>query len=317
MEEDEFGIISRYFRHLSLSTEGVVLGPGDDCAVVAIPPGHQVCVSTDTLTEGVHFPIACAPEIVASRCLAANLSDLAAMGASPHSFLLALTLPEADGDWLREFAAALGDGSRHYAIPLVGGNLCKGPLSLTITVMGTVPVSGAILRSGANALDDVYVTGSLGDAGAGLAAYQSGERSGYLVDRYCAPSPRVGVGIALRGLATAMIDISDGLVAELGHIASESHVGIRAEAALLPLSEDLRCSADEAVCRSMALFAGDDYELCFTAQASSRSAIAQVANNLNLPLTRIGTVTTDAEQVCVVDEQGQALDLSVAGYRHF
>ena len=194
MSTREFSIIERYFKPLSnLSQHGnsVIIGPGDDCAVLRIPDDMELCVSTDTLLEGVHFLPNSPAKVVASRTMAANLSDLAAMGATPYAFLLAMTFPEAREDWLEEFSTTLAEIIELYQVPLVGGNLSKGPLSLTVTIMGTVPAGSAIKRTGASVGDDIYVTGTLGDAAQGLALLRKGEIDGYLVSRYQFPVARI------------------------------------------------------------------------------------------------------------------------------
>ena len=183
MTTQEFSIIERYFKsisNLSQHQNTVIIGPGDDCAVLRVPDDMELCISTDTLLEGVHFLPNSRAKIIASRTMAANLSDLAAMGAIPYAFLLAMTFPEAKEDWLEDFSTTLAEIIEQYQVPLVGGNLSKGPLSLTVTVMGTVPAGSAIKRSGASVGDDIYVTGTLGDAAQGLALSRKREADGYL-----------------------------------------------------------------------------------------------------------------------------------------
>ncbi len=315
MTTNEFDIIDRYFKRLQSDSDSVVIGPGDDCAVLSVPAGEELCVSTDTLIEGVHFPVNSAPEVVIDRTMAANLSDLAAMGAAPFSFVLAITMPSADELWLEGCSAALAENIRKYGIPLVGGNLSKGSLSLTVTVMGTVPDGQAVTRSGASAGDEVYVTGSLGDAAMGLELLRSG-KEGFLVQRYCSPTPRLEAGMALRGIASSMIDISDGLLAEIGHICEYHSLGAEIIVDTLPISDDLLSAAGEESATRLALHAGDDYELCFTAPADKCDEINAVSDLLDLPITRIGVIT-DVSGIRARRADGSPVPYFVSGYEHF
>lgn len=316
MTSREFAIIERYFKSLSPPGDGVIIGPGDDCAVLSVPDGHQLCVSTDTLIEGVHFLKDSAPDVVVARVMGANLSDLAAMGATPYAFLLAATLPDVSDGWLLDFSKALSAQIERHKIPLVGGNLARGALSLTVTVLGTVPAGAAVTRAGSAAGDHVYVTGSLGDAAMGLQLCRAGETAGYLVDRYNCPQPRLAAGERLRGLATSMIDISDGLVAEVGHLAEQGRLGAEIQASLLPLSPELveRAGAGNAV--RLALFAGDDYELCFTVNPDKSGLVDKLSASLGLPMTRVGIITTTGE-VVVRNKNGEPMPFESAGYQHF
>ena len=314
MSQDEFTIISRYFASIAGASEHVVVGPGDDCAVLNVPVGCELCVSTDTLVSGVHFPDGAPAQVIANRTLAANLSDLAAMGAEPHSFVLALTIPRADDDWLRDFSDALKVGSERYGIPLVGGNLSRGPLSVTMTVNGVVPIGEAITRNGAKEGDAIYVTGFIGDAGQGLKLYQSeGHADCYLIDRYINPTPRIEAGLALRGIATAMIDVSDGLAGDLSHLLAASRVAGQIDLGKIPLSPELeKRTADVA---HTALISGDDYELCFTAHVNDLARVSQVAREINLAVTMIGSVSAGAG--LRVFDNGDPVKLDLSGYQHF
>jgi thiamine-monophosphate kinase len=319
MSTREFSIIERYFKsisNLSQHENTVIIGPGDDCAVLRVPDDMELCVSTDTLLEGVHFLPNSRAKVVASRTMAANLSDLAAMGATPYAFLLAMTFPEAREDWLEDFSTTLAEIIEQYQVPLVGGNLSKGPLSLTVTIMGTVPAGSAIKRSGASVGDDIYVTGTLGDAAQGLALSRKGEADGYLVSRYQFPVARIAAGRQLRGLANSLIDISDGLVAEIGHLAETDSLGAEIAAWELPLSKELVKSAGEDIAISMALFSGDDYELCFTADPADSGEIKAVSDSIDVPMTRIGVVT-DGGEIVIRDSKGEPMDFGNAGYEHF
>ncbi len=312
MSQDEFTIIERYFASIAQDSDNVVMGPGDDCAVLHVPSGHELCVTTDTLNESVHFPENCPAAVVAQRTLAANLSDLAAMGATPHSFLLAMTLPHADEDWLCEFSKVLAEGMRQYDVPLVGGNLSRGAMSLTITANGIVPVGGAITRSGAQPGDGIYVSGYIGDAGAGLERYQRDPSArDYLIERYINPTPRVELGQMLRDVATAMIDVSDGLVADLTHLCESSKAGAELELRDVPLSEEFVEALDDV---KVALSSGDDYELCFTSSADD-GTIERIKQESGVNLTRIGRIIENPK--LDVFDNGKLIVLDQEGYLHF
>lgn len=316
MKEHEFGIIEHYFKPIARTAEGVELGPGDDCTILTFPADSETCVSTDTLVEGVHFPHLCPATVVAARTLGANLSDLAAMGAVPHSFLLAMTLPEVDDAWLSEFSTSLSNLMTEYEIALSGGNLARGSLSLTVTVIGTVPAGKAVRRDGAGAGDQVFVTGTLGDAGEGLELVRGGDYDHYLAGRYCAPTPRIAAGMALREVATAMIDISDGLMADLGHVAEASGLGAVVESESLPLSDALVDACGREKATRMALFSGDDYELCFTVKPEDTKRLEQITDTTGVKLTRVGYMH-DGEGVVAVDTAGSPIPFSKSGYLHF
>ncbi len=317
MSLDEFEIIERYFKILGKNSTGVVLGPGDDCAVLSFPDSEEVCASTDTLIEGIHFPENCDASVVASRLVGANLSDLAAMGALPHSCLIALTMPEAEKNWLSEFSATLTDLLEKHGLALAGGNISKGSLSLTMTVLGTVPAGQALTRIGARPGDIVCVTGTLGDARKGLNDLLSGlESSRYLTSRYCRPTPRLEIGRQLRGLATAVIDISDGLIADLSHLCQASQVGALIELLSVPVSDDLVSILGDLEARSSGLTAGDDYELCFTLPAACSKELNSLAMSSGLPITQVGYIKTGSG-VDVLDYEGNCLDVGESGYRHF
>lgn len=311
----EFAVIEKFFKIIARSGDGVVLGPGDDCALLSVPPGHELCVSTDTLIEGVHFPPRSAAALVAQRTVAANLSDLAAMGAMPFACLLAMTLPSADETWLAAFSKRLSSLLDAAGLPLVGGNLSRSaPISLTMTVMGTVPAGSAVRRTGARQGDGIFVTGTLGDAREGLGRLLAGDRDGYLAERYANPPSRITVGARLRDLASAMIDLSDGLAGDIVHIMECSEVGAEIRMDSLPLSDALIAQVGQQQAARMALFGGDDYELCFTAPMSRADAIQAIATETRTPITRIGRVT--GERLRVIDLQGDPVE-DLAGYQHF
>lgn len=318
MRGREFDIIERYFSgRVPHEADQVVLGPGDDCAILRVRAGKELCVSMDTLISGVHFPLDASGRVAAHRSLAANLSDLAAMGAECFASALALTLPREDAVWLDDFSATLSELVSRHDIPLVGGNLARGELSVTITVLGTLPIGKSLRRSGARVDDDIYVSGNLGDAGGGLALLRQGEdQEDELVRRYRYPEPRLELGKALLDVASAAIDISDGLAADLGHICESSKVGavVNVEKILLSPALTKRFGRDQA--QHFALSAGDDYELCFTAPTNQREDIAQLARRLDLTLTRIGSIVPE-QGVAFLDAKGASMEIAEPGYQHF
>ncbi|MDM3872071.1 thiamine-phosphate kinase [Porticoccus sp. W117] len=317
---DEFGLIQRYFSGLQQLADGVVLGIGDDAAVLEIPPHEQLVVTTDTLVEGVHFPADIAAEHVASRALGSNLSDLAAMGAEPRWFSLALTLPQVDADWLAGFSQGLAQLSRTHRCALVGGDTTRGPLSVTITVHGTVPRNKALTRCGACPGDRLFVSGVPGMGAAGLACLQgdwdvadSGARQ-QLLNRFLKPEPRLQLGLKLRGIASAAIDISDGLLADLGHICQRSGVGAQLDIKALealPWPETL--NTEKRLLR-WTLAGGDDYELCFAVPEKNLDALSALQSEL--AITAIGEVM-EGEGLWTIDGNGQRTELSASGYQHF
>lgn len=317
----EFEIIRQFFSEELFNTHpDVVLGPGDDCAIVEVPDGFRLAYSIDTQVAGVHFPEDCSAEVVAFRSLGGSVSDLAAMGAQPHVFTIALTIPDSDSDWLAAFSTALASMANDLEIALIGGDLTKGPLSVSVQVTGLLPAQSALRRSGASVGDDIYVSGTLGDARAGL-EYALNRKPNdnsdaeYLLARYCKPQPRIELGSKLLTVASSAIDISDGLVADLSHIAESSGVGAMLMLEHLPLSASLTRVAERQQIQQYALSGGDDYELCFTAHRQSRSEIDAVALATGLSLTRIGWITAENEVVCL-DANGNRVDVE-KGYQHF
>jgi thiamine-monophosphate kinase len=305
----EFELIQHYFQHKNKRTD-VLLGIGDDAALCQVPPDMALAVSVDTLVAGVHFPLDAMAADIGYKALAVNLSDLAAMGATPAWFTLALTLPKADEKWLHAFSEGLTELAHSADIGLIGGDTTRGPLSITVQVMGLVPAGQALRRDRARPGDWVYVTGTLGDAGLGLCVHEyalSAVHQAYVRARLHRPTPRMAWGLALRGLAQCAIDISDGLAADLGHILSRSGCGAEITLTHLPLSDALRTlPAPQAW--ALALGAGDDYELCFT-------LAPEQAARLTFPCTRIGTISAVPGLRCF-DENNQ-LWTPPSGYRHF
>jgi thiamine-monophosphate kinase len=288
----EFDLISRHFTRPAANA---VLGVGDDCALVDVTNGMDLTVSTDTMVSGTHFFPDVDPEHLGHKALAVNLSDIAAMGAMPYWAMLALTVPNVDHAWLAAFAKGFFDLAAEYNVSLIGGDTTRGPLTLTVTIMGEVPAGAALRRSGAKAGNDVWVSGNVGDAALAV-AHRHGKlvltESDYheAVMRLYEPTPRVALGQALRGMATAAIDISDGLLADLGHICRLSGVGATVELAQIPVSSIGAKHAGTDAGRTAIVAGGDDYELCFTAPANSRDSIAELTDVLGVPLTRIGQI---------------------------
>ncbi len=315
---DEFDLIARYFQPLAFPTPGLELGIGDDAAVFTLPPGEALVVTVDTLVEGVHFPPWFPPAAIASRLAAVNLSDLAAMGATPRYATLALTLPRAEANWLAPFANALGAALAAAGVSLVGGDTTRGPLTLTLQAMGSVPVGQALTRGGARPGDLVVVSGTLGEARAGLDVVLSTLRTDAddpLVARFIAPTPRVALGCALRGLAHAAIDVSDGLLADLGHIAQRSRCGARVDVARLPLSAALRERVGYSRARDFALAGGDDYELVLAVPSERLAEAERRAKDVGVPLTVIGEFVAGAGVEC--HDAGHVFEPAARGYRHF
>jgi thiamine-monophosphate kinase len=313
----EFELIARHFARLTPPRSDVVLGVGDDAALLAPAPSHELVVTVDTLIEGVHFFADCPPAALGHKALAVNLSDLAAMGARPAWALLALTLPRADEDWLAAFARGLGDLAKEYGVALVGGDTCRGPLAVSITALGQVPCGQALRRAGARPGDGVYVSGELGAAGLAVRA-RRGEitlpapLAPYAAQRLDQPQPRVALGLALGGLASAAIDVSDGLLADLGHICAAGGVGARLDLASLPLPEGgLGLASHDEL-----LGSGDDYELCFTVPPAHEHAVPALAGQLGLALTRIGQIETEPG-LRLVNADHSVRRVQAHGHDHF
>jgi thiamine-monophosphate kinase len=291
----EFELISRYFANLGAERGDVVLGVGDDGAVLAPPVHAELVAVVDTLVEGVHFPRGAPAASVGHRAFAVNLSDLAAMGAEPAWALLALTLPSADESWLREFAAGAACIAREHGVALVGGDTTSGPLTISVQLIGFVPHGAALQRGGGKLGDAIVVSGTLGDAAAGLAVAQrkfdaDAHARAKLLARFEFPTPRCALGIALRSIASACIDVSDGLAGDLGKLAAASNCGAEIEVATLPLSPELASAVGETRAREFALTGGDDYELCFTVPPAKFAQLARLASSNVAPITRIGTL---------------------------
>lgn len=318
----EFDLIDRIRARTQQQREDVRLGIGDDAALLAVPEGQELAVAIDTLVEGVHFPRGTAAEDIGWKALAVNLSDLAAMGATPAWALLALTLPDADATFVDGFVDGFAQLARVHRLALVGGDTTRGPLTVTVAVHGFVPPDDALRRDGARVGDAVLVTGTLGDAAAGLYCVTStmadirAEVREFLLGRLNRPEPQLAAGQALRGQASACIDISDGLLADLGHICKASGVGAQIDVAQLPRSPAMLALFDDATARDFALVGGDDYELCFTVPESALANVRADLARVGCGATRIGSIVT-GEGVSVRDLDGTLLDTTDTGWDHF
>ena len=325
MSLSEFDLIRNYFSTPTLNSarDDVLLGIGDDAALLQPPPGKIIATSVDTLLADVHFPAQAPARWVAHRALATNLSDLAAMGAEPAWFTLALTVPDANADWLAEFSAGLSELAGQFQLALIGGDTTRGPLSITIQVHGLLESGTGLRRDGAQPGDDIYVTGTLGDAAAGLQQIQADQSQleQRLEQAFYQPQPRVKCGRRLVELASAAIDISDGLLADLGHILTLSQVAASINQDAIPLSPELLAVVGPESALELALNGGDDYELCFCAPDEQRQAIASLADELQLPISRVGVIASaggDSDQrLALLDSQGQVQHHQITGYQHF
>ncbi len=313
----EFDLIARYFTR---PTPHAVQGVGDDGAVVRVAPGMELVITTDMLVAGTHFLPDAEPEALGWKTLAVNVSDLAAMGARPRWAVLAVALPEVDEDWIGAFARGLFACADAFGVDVIGGDTTRGPINLCPTLFGEVPQGRALLRSGARAGDEIWVSGAPGLAALGLAHLQSrcilSEPA--LTDCLAAldrPQPRVTLGLALRGIASAAIDVSDGLLADLGHILERSGVGARLQLDRLPAAALAACP-DQALARDCLLGGGDDYELLFTASAGRHDEIAALVGELGLALTRIGSIVS-GNTLTLQDADGRAVPAPHRGFDHF
>ena len=343
MALSEFGLIRQYFYGWPMKA-GVIDGVGDDCAVLETLPEHQLVVSVDTMVEGIHFPEAFDADAIGRRVLLASISDLAAMGASPLGFTLALTLPEqyANHSWLKRFSSGLRTVAESYDISLVGGDTTKGPLTISIQVMGQVPQHQALTRSSAKPGDLLYVTGSLGDSAAGLSLvidtpYSSvlqtlpEDQKQYLLRRFIEPEPRVHFAESVRSEVSSALDISDGLLADVSHILTASGVGARIQLKNIPLSPVLQqmnsikreptsvLPALSALSAPYfwALTGGEDFELCFTVPVCHKDKVEEKARQCSLPIHCIGQIVDQDQGLKLDTLDGQCLSVSACGFQHF
>lgn len=325
--ESEFQIIHHYFKKNKNKSSNIIKGIGDDAAVLDVSDQSKLVVSMDTLISGVHFPANTNPYDIACKSLAVNLSDLAAMGATPSWFTLALTLPAVNSEWLNEFSRGLFELAEVHKIDLVGGDTTQAPvngsLSITIQIAGYVADNEVMYRSGAQINDDIYVSGYIGDAGAGLMIlndpvesdnYNTKDRD-YLLSRLNRPTPRVSVGEFIRKFSTACIDISDGLLADLNHITDSSQCGAIVNVDLLPISIELKNSKSEEEYFQLALGSGDDYELCFSVPEKFKTNIQNISTRLTIPITKIGKIIEKGGIKCQFKNKPYIVKNS--GYEHF
>ncbi len=323
MALSEFEIIKRYFTHRARSA---VLGVGDDAAIVRARTGMELVVSADMLVSGRHFFRDADPGQLGHKALAVNLSDMAAMGATPRWATLSIALPRVEGRWLSAFMRGFMRLARRHGVDLIGGDTTRGPLNISVQIIGEVPAGKALRRDKARAGDDVWVSGALGDAGFALFAMTRGlvlprhERA-QLEGRLHAPTPRIALGKALRGVARSAIDVSDGLIADLGHICERSRTAAVVEFGQIPVSAPLKRHLARPAARNALLAGGDDYELVFTAPRARRTAIARISRRLRLKLSRIGKITRRRRGrgplVTVLDAGGRPVAVKHGGYAHF
>jgi len=313
----EFDLIRRYLTGVGAGRDDVSLDVGDDCALLRVPAGRELAVGIDTLVAGVHFLPDCDPEALGWKALAVSLSDLAAVGAEPAWATLALTLPAADEAWLAAFVRGLGELAAAEDVRLVGGDLTRGPLTITVQAHGFVPVGHALRRDGARLGDLICVSGALGDAGLALRHLKHGEPPGdYLRRRLERPVPRIVLGEVLRGLATSAIDLSDGLVSDLGHVLAGSGCAARVELERLPLADQVAAVVAADHDWSLPLAAGDDYELCFTLPAAAAGQLPVLAAAAGCPLTIIGEIVA-GQGLRLVQPDGSGWSAAGGGYDHF
>lgn len=317
----EFDLIKRYFSRKSLQN-GVILSVGDDCAITSIPSGYQLAITTDTLVEGTHFLPSISPADLAYKSVAVNLSDLAAMGATPTWMSLALTLPEIKEAWLAEFSQSLFAILDRYGVSLIGGNTTKGPLSITLTAQGFLPENQGLFRHQAKVGDWIFVSGFLGDSAAGLDLLLQNrkienESDRYFIQRHLHPTPRVELGLALRSFSCCALDISDGLLADLGHILERSQVGAEIYLENLPLSRHLCTQYEQTQAEKFALTGGEDYELCFTVSEEKREEMEQVLRSQGIKVTCIGKILPQTSGLNLL-KNGEKVALPAhCGFDHF
>jgi thiamine-monophosphate kinase len=316
----EFDLIQRFFKAGADAMrpndeKAITLGIGDDCALLKPAAGEEIAITSDMLVEGRHFFTNANPELLGRKALAVNLSDLAAMGAKPLGFTLAIALPSVDTVWLEAFSKGLFAVANQYSCPLIGGDTTAGPLTISITAFGSIPAGKAIRRSGAKVGHDIWTSGTVGDARLALAALRHElnlpeNDIKQIEHRMHNPTPRVELGMKIRGIASAALDISDGLLGDLQHILKQSQVSAEVFLDQLPKSETLQKQSED-IQNQFAASGGDDYEICFTAPIQKRSAIDEISKELNLPLTRIGSITETVgaiEKINLLNKNGDLLD---------
>ncbi|WP_394192757.1 thiamine-phosphate kinase [Pseudoalteromonas atlantica] len=317
----EFELINRYFKGRGVTRRDVNLGIGDDCALVTVPANCQLAVTTDTLVAGVHFFDDISPRALGHRVLAVNLSDLAAMGAEPTWVSVALTLPNIDVEWLEEFTEGMHEIAEYYNVQIIGGDTTQGPLTITICAKGTVPEGKALRRGGAKVGDWIYVTGPLGDAGLAIESRKqefkiAPEHLRYVNQRFDYPAPRVAAGQVLRGLASSAIDVSDGLLADLGHILAMSQVSAQIHVEKVPTSDAMQDTLDKSQQLPFILNYGDDYELLFTVPDDNKSMLELKLRQYGVEATCIGQIKSGEGQI-ELSLDGEKLDFHDTGFEHF
>lgn len=314
---NEFSVIERFFKSIASNhTDLVQQSIGDDAAVLAIPEQKDLLISTDTLVENVHFLKDWPAEVIAYKALMTNISDIAAMAGTPCSVVVALTLPEIDQQWLAGFSKGLNKALQQYQIDLVGGDITRGPLTITITIHGIVPKAQAVLRSGAKVGDAIYLTGSLGSTGFAVSQLASKSYNDSIFNKLFFPKPCVEYAEILQKFATSAIDISDGLSSDLAHVLKASQVGAEIEAALIPVSPLLEAYLDKSQAIEQALHSGDEYELCFTVSQANKAGLEQAIGSLKLPYYHIGQIQQD-KGLRVRTLDGVVQPLSASGFKHF
>jgi thiamine-monophosphate kinase len=318
----EFNLIKKYFTRPVINTD---LGIGDDAALLSVRNGYQLAVSTDMLVASTHFFADADAYDIGWKSLAVNISDMAAMGAAPKWATLAIALPELNHKWLAEFSRGIFTCAENFGVELIGGDTTKGPLNISITIMGEVLNGKALKRDGALPGDDIWLSGNIGDAAIGLAHLQNKLHPHFNLDdgyiEYCLnalhrPQPRVNLGLALQGLASSAIDISDGLLSDLGHILKASNVGAEVQLPALPYSLFASKHIQDKFIQQCVLAGGDDYELCFTAPVKSRARIKALRTELNLPISLIGMIN-EGSSLDVMDDNKQKMLIVKTGYDHF
>jgi thiamine-monophosphate kinase len=317
---NEFDLIRRYFANSKPRRKEVICGIGDDAAIVNIPKDHQIVITVDTLVEGIHFPRETSARDIGHKALAVNLSDLAAMGASPAWVTLALTMPKADEQWLQEFSEGFFNLAAQYAVDLIGGDTTRGPLSITVQAHGLVPQGQAVMRAGARPGDLIYVTNTLGNAGLALGHLQkklqlSVQYQAESLARLNRPTPRIAESLLLRNKASAMIDISDGLAADLSHILQQSEVGATVHVEKIPCSHALLQTVSQEKAYQLALISGDDYELCFTLPPNHQLQLEHIMATKGYSITCIGEIQKQPKLELLLNHK--PFLLSRQGYEHF
>ncbi|MCH7694691.1 MAG: thiamine-phosphate kinase [Proteobacteria bacterium] len=321
MSLSEFKLINKYFKDLTAVQNDVICGIGDDAAIINIPAHKELVVSVDTLVNGVHFLPATDPYDIGFKSLAVNLSDMAAMAAQPRWATLSLTMPDNDAAWLESFSKGFKDLAQQYSVALVGGDLTHGPLTITIQILGLVATGAAIKRSGARPGDAIYVSGCLGAAALALKVLNKEIQGVSTLSASCnrhllQPVPRIDIGNNLQGIATSAIDISDGLIADLGHILKASSVGAVIELDTVPLCKELNKVTDQDLVWQLSLCSGDDYELCFTVPSSRKDELDSKLSAVDCPISCIGVIQEGSVLRCLLAD-GSEYDIKAAGYRHF